>query len=518
MNIVYAIKIFAALFVVLVAARMVVGNGLRAITLPSDWKAGWIAITGTLAVSCFSATVPLFFVFFSLWVLYVPRLFVGTGSGRLPAYALLACITPQFSTHLGHIGPLGDILALNPLRILAIFLLLPEVMHLVARRTKPRSPSWLVWCDVATFGYFVYWIVNIYGRAAPSVLARESIGLALDTILPYYALTRACVDRELRHRVLAMILVGAAYEAFVGMAEALSRHFLYSQFQYLYGFRWSLLEGLTRGSLIRAQAAFPGPLPLAVLMLFSIGVWFALKPETKSRAYNLLGFALLGGLLATLSRGPVLSLLVLGGGVLLLRHVTQKKFLVAGVVLAIVAAVGWSAGLGTVVVSLVNGVTGADETADFNVAYREELLSTSLALIRQSPLWGVPNYLQSMENLRQGEGIIDLVNTYLVVALNVGLVGLAMFLAPFGIGLWKQASSPLAASGAVNREGAAWLPLTLAIMVVVFTVSPVSMVQPILIWVVAFALARLQEQMPALPRASASMNPAKPVESVPLNP
>jgi O-antigen ligase len=39
-----------------------------------------------------------------------------------------------------------------------------------------------------------------------------------------------------------------------------------------------------------------------------------------------------------------------------------------------------------------------------------------------------------MEDLRQGEGIIDIVNTYLGVALNYGLVGLSCFLSFILIG------------------------------------------------------------------------------------
>ena len=35
-----------------------------------------------------------------------------------------------------------------------------------------------------------------------------------------------------------------------------------------------------------------------------------------------------------------------------------------------------------------------------------------------------------MEDLRQGEGIIDLVNTYAQVALFYGIVGLALFITP----------------------------------------------------------------------------------------
>ena len=63
------------------------------------------------------------------------------------------------------------------------------------------------------------------------------------------------------------------------------------------------------------------------------------------------------------------------------------------------------------------------------VEYRQELFETSWALIKQNPLFGNPFVALDMENLRQGQGIIDLVNGYLQVALYYGLVGLALYCA-----------------------------------------------------------------------------------------
>ena len=267
-----------------------------------------------------------------------------------------------------------------------------------------------------------------------------------------------------------------------------------------------MIGALTRGSWVRAQAGFPGPLVLAVLALFGVGLWFALKPAVKSRAYATVGLIVVGGMLATFSRGPVLALLVLLVGVTCLRYMSARRFLVLAAVLAIALSASWNLGLGDAVVGAANSVTGADQQADFNVTYRQQLLKTSLALIQQSPWFGVPDYAQYMQDLRQGDGIIDLVNTYLVVALNVGVCGLLLFLLPYAIALWKLASGAPEAPQELRRESLAWLPLTVAILVVVFTVSPVSIIHSILIWVVAMALARLQE------RAPSRVEPLVPVE------
>jgi hypothetical protein len=46
-----------------------------------------------------------------------------------------------------------------------------------------------------------------------------------------------------------------------------------------------------------------------------------------------------------------------------------------------------------------------------------------------------------MQDMRQGQGIVDLVNTYASVALFYGGVGLGLFLAPFVAGMWNALRS-----------------------------------------------------------------------------
>jgi len=250
-----------------------------------------------------------------------------------------------------------------------------------------------------------------------------------------------------------------------------------------------------------------------MLLLFGIGVWFALRPPEKSRAYVVVGLVMLGGLLATISRGPILALAILVVGLVCLRFMSAKRFLVLTGVFTVVAAVAWSFGLGDSLVEAINASSGADKQADFNVIYRQELLKTSVALIQQSPWFGVPNYLDQMTNLKQGDGIVDLVNTYLIVTLNVGVVGLALFMLPFLVVLQRLAATLPQEPGPLRRERLAWLPLTLAVMAAVFTVSPVSIIRAILVWVVALGLANLQEGLIARRRTPVTITPVSRLEA-----
>jgi len=192
---------------------------------------------------------------------------------------------------------------------------------------------------------------------------------------------------------------------------------------------------------------------------------------------------------------------------------SARRFLMLTVVFVVAAAVAWSMGLGDQLVAAINNASGADKQADFNVIYRQELLKTSVALIQQSPWFGVPNYLDQMSNLKQGDGIVDLVNTYLLVTLNVGVVGLSLFMLPFLIVLQRLSASVPLEPGALRRERLVWMPLMLAVMAAVFTVSPVSIIRSLLVWVVAIALAGLQEGLPSRRRAGLHVLPATGAEA-----
>jgi hypothetical protein len=65
-----------------------------------------------------------------------------------------------------------------------------------------------------------------------------------------------------------------------------------------------------------------------------------------------------------------------------------------------------------------------------SVTYRQQLIEVSVGLVWQNPFFGNPYALHHMESLRQGQGIIDLVNVYLSVAIFSGIVGLFFFLIP----------------------------------------------------------------------------------------
>jgi O-antigen ligase len=73
----------------------------------------------------------------------------------------------------------------------------------------------------------------------------------------------------------------------------------------------------------------------------------------------------------------------------------------------------------------------------YNVDYRARLFDAAWIVVQMNPWFGSSTYMSTPEMLSmiQGEGIIDLVNVYVNVALDHGFVGLALFSGAFFVAI-----------------------------------------------------------------------------------
>ncbi|PTT97592.1 ligase, partial [Pseudomonas sp. HMWF031] len=89
--------------------------------------------------------------------------------------------------------------------------------------------------------------------------------------------------------------------------------------------------------------------------------------------------------------------------------------------------------------------------------------------------------------LIQGQGIIDIVNTYIGVALSVGLIGLALFVMFFVCvlhGIRKGMRSFPNKENEARRLGRALLATLAGILITIVTVSSITVI-PVVYWSVA---------------------------------
>ena len=141
------------------------------------------------------------------------------------------------------------------------------------------------------------------------------------------------------------------------------------------------------------------------------------------------------------------------------------------VVAALLAGISWSP-FGERIAKVLPFMGGRVDQA--NVAYRQRLAARSWQLFLQHPLFGDRLAYSQMQDLRQGQGIIDLVNTYAELAVFRGFVGLFLF-ASFALlpvfAAYRALRATLAADPDRARLGASLIACMVGTLLMLFDAS-----------------------------------------------
>ena len=146
------------------------------------------------------------------------------------------------------------------------------------------------------------------------------------------------------------------------------------------------------------------------------------------------------------------------------------------------------------------------------------MIDRSLLIINKYPVFGVfdPKQEPEMEDMVQGEGIIDIVNSYLIITLYNGLVGLSLFVGFFTLVLLSILNKMRSIKDKQSEDylcGRALLATLLAVLVTIFTTSGIGII-PIVYWSLAgliFSYIRVTN-MPSISKTDVESN-VKPVYS-----
>lgn len=256
-------------------------------------------------------------------------------------------------------------------------------------------------------------------------LLRELLQTALTYGLPYLVIIRSVRSQEDIRRIMLALMIGGAVVSAVMILEALISWPFYRQLYAEYGLPVFQQIHMRAGSL-RAAGPFTEPIAGALVLVFCFLAALLIGDRCKSRWHHLLLIGLITfGLLQPQSRSAWIGAL-LG---LLLIDLYRKRYTVFGRKVGLLAA----AALLMTPVALTSdriaarlGIThDAVESAD----YRQALWDRGLEEIARHP-WTGQSRAQleiSLDDLRQGENIIDFVNTYLYWALVLGIPGMLVF-------------------------------------------------------------------------------------------
>jgi O-antigen ligase len=275
----------------------------------------------------------------------------------------------------------------------------------------------------------------------------------------------------------------------IGAFESAKQWLLYASLDDALGRPGGAGTYLRRGENLRALGATGNAIALGYVMAVAMGFLLYLKKAVPNPLTWGLGLALLGvGLVSPLSRGPWVGAAAIMTVFIATGRFAGQRLAILGMLSVIVVTVLLASPLGETIIAHLPFVGTIDER---NVAYRQRLMEISIQVIMQNPFFGETTFRQASELqvLRQGQGIIDVVNTYLRVGMESGLVGLSLF-AGFFIAVAASIFTTMRRLPGRDSElhllGQGILSTLLGILIIIFTVSSVSII-PVIYWSVAGA-------------------------------
>jgi len=349
-------------------------------------------------------------------------------SNAAALYLLLLLVVPPIKADLPTFGIVKTLFSLQNFRLLSIALLIPVAVRLMNAGRHQGSGNGeapgprLQTLDVLLIAFLALQLMLFIRYESGTNSLRRGVLMLLDVWLPYYVVSRSLRSRQMIVETMSALVLAALVLASLAAFESAKGWLLYGAL----GDDWHLPNTLSlrRSGFLRAVVTGGHSIVLGYFFSVALGMWLFLQRQL-SRRLAWLGFGALAiGLAATFSRGPWLGAVIVVFAYLALGPSALRRTLRGISLLSLVGAMALATPLGDKILSAMPfvGHIGAE-----TVSYREHLFRVSLDVIQLNPIFGSPNFLMQMEELRTGEGIIDLVNAYLAFALAYGLVGLGLF-------------------------------------------------------------------------------------------
>ena len=390
----------------------------------------------------------------------VTALIVGIGARRehnpVAMYCVLLFAVPRFDMQISGFGVINYLIEFNHPRLLTLVLLLPAALRLAS---QPRTANPRLHLPDALFAaYFLYVFVANATANTVTGLMRFTVYVLLDHALLYYVITRSVTDKRRLFDVLAAFFMGVAVVCVIAGFENVRNWLVYESLRNPLGVPLQdigtyLLRATEDGAYLRAYVTMGHAVALGFTSMVAITWLLALapslsrqtpapgvQPPAQSALPKLLGLAVMlmpvVGLLASVSRGPWLGCAIAMVIGLSFGPGARKRLLWMLVALPLLIAALLILPQGQKFIDLLPFIGTVDPGS---VSYRTQLLDRAMIVFWQNPIFGSMHYLENraLEELRQGQGIIDIVNSYVGVALAYGGIGLLLFVAPSAYALWS---------------------------------------------------------------------------------
>src|SRR6266571_2727332 len=379
---------------------------------------------------------------------------------KLAMFFFLLFAVPMLSAEITGLGIINYFFTIDFVRLLTLAVLLPAFLYL---RKQPDVEGFgRLLPDKLIAGYIVLsFLLMLSASTFTNTLRYGAFYAFIDIFLPYYVASRSLKNLTAFRDALMAFVVAALILAAIGPFEFARHWLLYASLENALGVNSDIGQYLLRGEGggLRALASTGHSIVLGYVMAVAAGFFPYLRRSVPNTvAWGLGLIALMVGLIAPLSRGPWV-----GAAAMLLVFVATGPFPVKGF-----AKLGL---LGLIIIPLLLVSPAGQDIIDY------------------LPFVGTFDFMYSpsMQEMKQGQGIIDIVNTYLGVGLSSGLVGLALysgFFIAIAVGIIKGMRKLEEKYDERYLLGRTLLSVLLGIMIIIFTVSSISVI-PVIYWSVA---------------------------------
>jgi O-antigen ligase len=438
----------------------------------SRWRNAWFSIT---LIAFLSSNFWIFIALSFILIYYLAR----TEENKFAFYFVLLITIPTISDRLP-----GSI-ELNYVRILALAIFLPFFLKFKSSQDVPSMGKPIA--EKFMIAYLLLsTLLTLRGTTFTEMLRYGLYGFT-DIFLPYYCASRAIKDFNQLKKVMIGFALACLIAGAIGTFEFSKSWLLYNPLAHALNIDWDMGRYLTRDNNIRAISSLGHSIIFGFTMMVGLGFYLFVAPNIKSKTMRFTGFAIIiSGLILSLSRGPWLGTAVL---LLIFIGLGQKvipRYLILTISLIIGLTILPSIPGGN---RIINMLPFIGETDKSNIEYRQELFDKSILIIERNPSFGVynPKMEPEMEDMVQGEGIIDLVNTYLIVTLYNGLVALSLLFSFYSLVLITGFRNLRKIADKKSEEYRCGRILLASLAGVLFTIATVSSIGviPIINWTLA---------------------------------
>lgn len=406
-------------------------------------------------------------------------------SNRFALYLAVMLCLPRLAASIPGFGLMKELFVIEPLRMLSLLLLLP--LYLSLRKKPGVEPFGQLLCDKLLIGMFLLEVfLTLPYRTFTSVI-RDSVFYEFTNVfLLYYAGSRSLRTLKDFRDALGAFTVGVMIFCAIVACEFARRWLLYAALDNALGVSLGDRGYLLRSGMLRAEGTAEQSIVAGYTCAVGIGLYLYVRTLVPNLWMRRLGFLLMiAGIIGAFARAPWLG----AGGMIALfillgpGAVSNLSKLVLALLLSLPVLLSTQAG--SVIIDHLPWIGTVDSR---NVDGREHLAEVAFKVILQNPVFGNFDFATTpaIEDLRGSDGIIDLVNTYVMIALKGGFVSLGLFFSIILVAMAGVFGTLLKLDKRDERHtlGRALLATLVGVLFIMGTVSPIFFVYP-LYWCLA---------------------------------